>query len=79
MLLLEPAAGLAGYASREGLVRAVRPDRGEELSRRAGGHPGPAPFAKRLSGFLEVRVRGPSRIRATASQRLGDSASDLSC
>ena len=51
MLLLGPAARLAGYTSREGLVRAVRPDRGEELSRRAGGHPVPAPLAKRLSGF----------------------------
>ena len=48
-------------------MRAVRPDRGEELSRRAGGHPVPAPLAKRLSGFLEVRVLAGSRCSGLVS------------
>ena len=66
----------------EGLVRAVRPDRGEELSRRAGGHPGPAPLPKRLSGFLEVRGLAGSRCSGLVSvpPHLNDSetvASDL--
>ena len=67
MLLLGPAARLAGYTSREGLVRAVRPDRGEELSLRVGGHPVPAPLAKRLSGFLEVRGLAGSRCSGLVS------------
>ena len=63
-------------------MRAVRPDRGEELSRRAGGHPVPAPLAKRLSGFLEVRGLAGSRCSGLASvpPHLNDSetvASDL--